>query len=255
MPLPSPLFSLFLLSHLLLPSSAAGEDHAHHNHCPKSFNCASHGPIKFPFSNTSYSHCGLFTVRCNESIPKLNLGVKEQWYDTKDTFQGNEIRVKDDLLGLLINTTSCDIFSFYLNWTLHPTPSVSFKSSPTLTLFKCTTTNSELDKQKDDYFRGNHSYSGCSGYTVYYQYPDHYREVLTTRSFPHHCWVIELPVVPPKGGQNASDLFSILASEFTIIFNVSNQCSKCHRNGGQCSQDQQGFRCLTEQKGIASSAY
>ncbi|PSR91139.1 Leaf rust 10 disease-resistance locus receptor-like protein kinase [Actinidia chinensis var. chinensis] len=155
--------ALFVVSHLLLPPSAAGEDHPHHNHCPKSFYCASHGPIKFPFSNNSYSHCGLFTVRCNESIPKLNLGVKDQWYNTTDKFQGNEIRVKDKLLDLLINTTSCDVFSFYLNWTLRPTHLVSFTISPSLTLFKCTSINSQLDQQKADHFRGNHNYRVFTG--------------------------------------------------------------------------------------------
>ncbi|PSR88301.1 Leaf rust 10 disease-resistance locus receptor-like protein kinase [Actinidia chinensis var. chinensis] len=248
MPLPS-FFSLFFLSHLLLPPSA-GEGY---KHCPDSFNCGIQGSIKFPLSSNSYPECGLFTVNCSEPIPKINLGLKEQWYDIIDKVQDNEIRVHDRLLGLLINTTSCDIFSFYLNWSLYPTPSVAFTSYPTLTLFKCTTTNSELDKQKEDYFRGNHSYSGCRGYTVYYQYPDPHREVLTT-SFPR-CSVIELPVVLPKGGQNTSDLFSILASEFTIRFNVSNKCSKCHRNGGQCSQDHHEFRCLKEKKGRSYSTW
>ncbi|GFS32828.1 hypothetical protein Acr_00g0024910 [Actinidia rufa] len=217
----------FVVSHLLLLLHSAGQENPHHNHCPDSFNCGIHTPIKFPLSSSSYPQCGLFTVNCSEPIPKLNLGDKEQWYDIIDKVQDNEIRVHDRLLGLFINTTSCDIFSFNLNNTLRPTFSVAFTSIPTLTLFKCTTTNSEFDKQKEDYFRGNHSYSGCSGYTVYYQYPDPHREVLTTRSFPG-CSVIELPVVLPKVGQNASDLFSILASEFTIRFNVSNQCSKCH---------------------------
>ncbi|GFS32818.1 protein kinase superfamily protein [Actinidia rufa] len=250
MPLPPSSLSSFSLPLLLPPS--AGEDH---KHCPDSFNCGILGSIKFPLSSNSYPECGLFTVNCSEPSPKINLGVKEQWYDIIDKVQDNEIRVHDRLLGLLINTTSCDIFSFYLNWSLYPTPSVAFTSYPTLTLFKCTTTNSELDKEKEDYFQGNHNYSGCSGYTVYYQYPDHRQEVLTTRSFPRHCSGIELPVVPPKGGQNASDLFSILASEFTIRFNVSNQCSKCHHNGGQCSQDHHEFRCLKEKKGRSYSTW
>ncbi|GFZ16058.1 receptor serine/threonine kinase-like protein [Actinidia rufa] len=240
--------ALFIVSHLLLLHSA-GQENPHQNHCPESFNCGIHGLIKFPFSTTSYSHCGLFTVRCNESIPKLNLGVKDQWYDTKDTFQGNEIRVKDNVLDLLINTTSCDVFSSYLNWALRPAALVSFTISPSLTLFKCTSINSQLDQQKADYFRGNHNYRGCTGYTVYYEYPNHHQEGLTNRSLPHNCAVIELPVLPPKRDQTASDLFSILASEYTIRFNVSKQCLNCHHDGGQCSQDFQGFRCLKEKKG------
>ncbi|KAH7840564.1 hypothetical protein Vadar_018662 [Vaccinium darrowii] len=235
------ILSLFFLLHLLFPHSSGK--------CPDSFNCGTHGQIKFPLSNTTFPQCGIFTVQnCPDPVPKLNLGTPGVLYDLNSTnVQENSVRVNDPYLRNLIRTNVCDIFSSYLNWTLPVRPSISFTISPGITLFKCITISPELDKQQDRYFHGNDSYRGCSGYTVYYKYP-HYYPVQSNGSIPPNCSVMELPVVSERRNRNASDLFSVLASEFSIEFHVSNACRDCRGKGGRCDHDGPLFLCKKEKE-------
>ncbi|KAI8539053.1 hypothetical protein RHMOL_Rhmol09G0151400 [Rhododendron molle] len=159
----------------------------------------------------------------------------------------NSIRVNDPNLGNIIRTNGCNVFG-YLNRTLPIRPYISFTISPGLTLFKCTTISPELDKKQDVYFGGNDSYRGCSGYTVYYEYPYH-SSISSNASVGLNCSVIELPVVPELGDRNASDLYSVLASEFSIRFHVSKECQQCQYRGRQCSYDGTGFQCRNEKEG------
>ncbi|KAH7840839.1 hypothetical protein Vadar_022395 [Vaccinium darrowii] len=175
--------------------------------------------------------------------------MPEVLYDLNSTnVQQNSVRVNDPYLGNLIRTKVCDIFSFYLNGTLRVRPPISFTISPGITLFRCITISPELDKQQDRYFHGNDSYRGCSGYTVYYKYPHHYPVRSNGSSLPN-CSVIELPVVSERGNRNASDLFSVLASEFSIEFHVSDACRECRRKGGQCDHDGQDHFLCKKEKG------
>ncbi|KAH7840409.1 hypothetical protein Vadar_016466 [Vaccinium darrowii] len=239
------ILSLFFLLHLLFLHSSGK--------CPESFNCGTHGQIRFPLSNKTFPQCGLFTVQnCTDPVPKLSLGTPGVVYDLNSTnVQENSVRVNDPRLGNLIRTNGCDIFSYYFNWTLPIGPSISFTISPGITLFKCTTINPELDKQQDSYFHGNASYRGCNGYTVYYKYPNHY-PLPSNGSIPPNCSVIELPVVSERGNRNASDLFSVLASEFSIEFHVSNSCRECSRKGGRCDHDGPHFLCKKEKEGTSN---
>ncbi|KAH7840563.1 hypothetical protein Vadar_018636 [Vaccinium darrowii] len=238
------ILSLFLLLHILFLHSSGK--------CPESFNCGTHGKIRFPLSNTTFPLCGLYTVQnCTDPVPKLNLGTPGVLYDLNSTnVQENSVRVDDPRLGNLIRTNGCDIFSFYLNWTLPVRPPISFTISPGITLFKCTTISPELDKQQESYFHGSNNYSGCSGYTVYHKYLHHY-PVQSNGSFPRNCSVIELPVGLKPGNRNTSDLFSVLASEFSIKFNVSKECLECHRKGGLCDHDGQHFSCEKVKEGTS----
>lgn len=207
-------------------------------------------PNQIPFVQHKFPLCGLYTVQnCTDPVPKLNLGTPGVFYDLNSTnVQENSVWVNDPRLGNLIRTNGCDIFSFYFNWTLPVRPSISFTISPGITLFKCTTISPELDKQQDAFFHGNDSYRGCSGYTVYYKYPHHYL-VQSNGSFLPNCSVIELPVVLELRSRNSSDLFSVLASVFSIKFHVSKECFKCRHKGGQCAGDRRHFSCIKEKEG------
>ncbi|XP_058184735.1 LEAF RUST 10 DISEASE-RESISTANCE LOCUS RECEPTOR-LIKE PROTEIN KINASE-like 2.4 isoform X2 [Rhododendron vialii] len=235
--------ALLLLIHLLFLHHSFGK-------CPESFDCGARGQIRYPLSNSTYPHCGLYNViNCTDPVPKLSMGKEGLYNDLISTnVTENSIRVNDPDLGNLIRTNNCDVFGFYLNWTLTPTLSgISFTISPGLTLFKCITISPELDKKQDEYFRGNDSYGGCSGYTVYYRYPKHDQassSVISSRN----CSVFELPVVPELGNRNASDLYSVLASEFSIRFHVSKECQQCRHKGGTCSRDRTLFRCANEKE-------
>ncbi|KAI8539068.1 hypothetical protein RHMOL_Rhmol09G0152600 [Rhododendron molle] len=82
----------------------------------------------------------------------------------------DSVYANDPHLGDLIDVNSCDVISFYLNMTLVSKPSVSFTMPPGLTLLKCTIVSAQLDQQTDDFSRGNASYRGCHGYTVYCEF-------------------------------------------------------------------------------------
>ncbi|XP_058184723.1 LEAF RUST 10 DISEASE-RESISTANCE LOCUS RECEPTOR-LIKE PROTEIN KINASE-like 1.1 isoform X3 [Rhododendron vialii] len=239
---PPSILALFLLFHLLFDHSSGK--------CPKSFDCGTHGQIRYPLSISTYPRCGLYTItNCTEPVPKLKVEGKEVLYDLNTINPSeNAIRVNDPNLGNLIRTHGCDVFGLYLNSTLQIKPFISFTISPGLTLFKCTTASPELDKKQDKYFRGNDSYRGCSGYTVYYKYPYH-SSVSSNASVGLNCLGIELPVVPKLGNRNASDLFSVLASEFSIRFHVSKECQQRRHKGGRCHHDITRFRCKKKEEG------
>ncbi|XP_028120729.1 LEAF RUST 10 DISEASE-RESISTANCE LOCUS RECEPTOR-LIKE PROTEIN KINASE-like 1.1 isoform X1 [Camellia sinensis] len=251
------IMAFFVLSHLLFLHSA-GEDNTSFQNCPQSFQCGKLGQIKFPYSNITYPQCGLCTVNCGEAIPKLNFSVDQPWYEVHDKFLNHEVQnVTDKNLESLIKSKSCDVFTFYLRWSLPTTPSVSFTVSPNLTFFKCPTgVNGKLEKQIEHFFCHNHSYSyykDCLGYTIYYKNPDDPpQSLLINERILQSCGHFQLPVFSLNDGKkrNASDLFSVLASEFSLGFHVSKECGKCNLTGGQCPRyNSSKFQCI-EQAGL-----
>ncbi|GMP83461.1 hypothetical protein CsSME_00037363 [Camellia sinensis var. sinensis] len=251
------ILAFFVLSHLLFLHSA-GEDNTSFQNCPQSFHCGKLGQINFPYSNTSYPLCGLCNVDCGGKVPKLNFSVDHQiLYDLHGKLSNDDdhiLNVTDKTLESLIKSNSCDVFTSYLSWSLPNTLSVSFTVSPNLTFFKCPTgVNGTFDKQIEDFFRRNHNYSyynGCSGYTVYYKYPDHPHQSLPiNKSFLQSCIVIQLPVFSLNDSRkrNLSDLFSVLDSKFSLGFIVSKECDECHLKGGHCPRhDSSKFQCIDQ---------
>ncbi|KAI8023545.1 LEAF RUST 10 DISEASE-RESISTANCE LOCUS RECEPTOR-LIKE PROTEIN KINASE-like 1.1 [Camellia lanceoleosa] len=233
MALPS-IFAFFVVvSHLLiLHTTGQGSMYG----CPQSFNCGKLGPIKFPFSNDStYSRCGLCTVNCSEPVPKLHFWWMEERYEVKEFLNDEAVNVRDKL----ISSNSCDIFSTSL--LPHPTTSISYTISPNLTLFKCPTNSRSKPQMQTEVY----SFSNCSGYTVYYIDP--YQHTPTPANLPSDCKVIYLPMLPSIRNQSVSDLFSLLAYEFTIGLHVSKECNECHHNGGQCSSAGPEFHCIKDE--------
>ncbi|KAH7839337.1 hypothetical protein Vadar_002837 [Vaccinium darrowii] len=171
---------------------------------------------------------------------------KSRWALEGITYQvsglsDHTIKVNDPALKSLIELTGCD-FSSYIN--LPNTLSVSFTISPSVTFFQCLTSSPELENQTDKYFIGNYTrFRGCQGYTVYYSYPNN--QVPTPGSYPLNCEFFQLPVVSSVEGRNLSDPFSLLTSDFSIGFHVSEACLACHANGGQCSHARD-FQCLND---------
>ncbi|GMP83458.1 hypothetical protein CsSME_00037360 [Camellia sinensis var. sinensis] len=246
------ILAFFVLSHLLFLHTA-GEDNTSFQNCPQSFQCGKLGQINFPYSNISYPHCGLCTVDCREKVPKLNFSV-DIWYELHGKLSNDDdhiLNVTDKNLESLIKSNSCDVFDFYLNWSLPTTPSVSFTVSPILTLFKCPTGNRSLDQRIEKFFSRNHNYSyynGCSSYRVYYKYPDHpHQSHPFNESLLQSCQVTQLPVFSLNNSRkrNGSDLFSVLDSNFSLGFNVSKECRECHLNGGYCPRyNSAKFQCI-----------
>ncbi|CAL5419431.1 unnamed protein product [Camellia sinensis] len=251
------ILAFFVLSHLLFLHSA-GEDNTSFQNCPQSFQCGKLGQINFPYSNTSYPHCGLCTVDCREKVPKLNFSedhhISYELHGKLSNDDDHILNVTDKNLESLIKSKSCDIFTFYLRWSLPTTPSVSFTVSPNLTFFKCPTgVSSDVGERIDHFFRHNQNYSyykDCLGYTVYYKYPDDpHQSLLINERILQSCGHFQLPVFSLNDSrkQNVSDLFSVLDSNFSLRFNVSKECRECHDNGGHCPRyNSSKFQC-TEQ--------
>ncbi|KAL7171131.1 hypothetical protein ACSBR2_035894 [Camellia fascicularis] len=208
------------------------------------------------FIDTKDSCSGEEYIDCKGKVPKLNFGVSDQiWYELHGKLSNDDdhiLNVTDKNLESLIKSKSCDLFTFYLSWTLPTTPSVSFTVSPNLTFFKCPTGSGAPDKQIEDLFRRNHRYSdykGCSGYTVYYhKYPDNpHQSLLINERILQSCVLIQLPVFRRK--RNVRDLFSVLDSKFSLGFNVSKECGECHLKGGHCPQyNSSKFQCIEQAK-------
>ncbi|GMP59046.1 hypothetical protein CsSME_00022486 [Camellia sinensis var. sinensis] len=243
MALPS-IFAFFVVvSHLLiLHSTGQGSMHG----CPQSFNCGKLGPIKFPFSNDTYPQCGLCTVNCSEPVPIIYLGWTHQPYEVKEFLNDEAVNVSDKYLRKLISSNSCDIFSKSLF--PYPTPSISYTISPNLSsLFKCSTNGGSKPQLQTEVY----SFSNCTGYTVYYTDPNQHTQIPANLS--PDCEVIKLPMLPSIRSINLSDLFSLLASEFTIGLHVSKECYECRHNGGQC-RGLGEFHCIKDE-GIGISAF
>ncbi|XP_028098912.1 LEAF RUST 10 DISEASE-RESISTANCE LOCUS RECEPTOR-LIKE PROTEIN KINASE-like 1.1 isoform X2 [Camellia sinensis] len=231
------IFSFFVISHLVIVHSTGQDDvHGYQHGCPQSFNCGKLGPVKFPFSNDTYPRCGLCTVNCSEPVPIIKLGWKRKPYEVKEFLNDEAVNVSDKLLGDLISSKSCDIFS---NLSLFSGPrDISYTMSPNLTLFKCPTNSSSKPLRQT----GVYSFSNCSGYIVYYTDPN--QRTQTPSNLSSNCVVIQLPMLPSIQNRNVSDLFSLLACEFTIRLHVSKECLECHHNGGQCDE---GSLCIKDE--------
>ncbi|KAH7840349.1 hypothetical protein Vadar_015798 [Vaccinium darrowii] len=233
-------FTFILVSHLPVLRSCASS-------CPSSIDCGSLGPIKFPFTSTTHPSCGLFPVTCDGGVPQVALGSEGITYQVSG-LSDDTIEVNDPALKSLIIFTGCD-FSSYIN--LPNTLSVSFTISPSVTFFQCLTSSPELENQTDKYFIGNYTrFRGCQGYTVYYSYPNN--QVPTPGNYPLNCEFFQLPVVSSVEGRNLSNPFSLLTSDFSIGFHMSEACLACHANGGQCSHARD-FQCLNNRGGIGIS--
>ncbi|CAL5350210.1 unnamed protein product [Camellia sinensis] len=200
-----------------------------------SFHCGNLEEISFPYSNTTYPHCGLCTVDCRKKVLKLNFGIDDQnWYELRGKFYNDDQRVLNVANKRLERHIKSKSFS------------------PNLTFFKCPTGRGVPDKQIEDLFHHNHSYSdykGCSGYTVYYKYPhDPHQSLLINERILQSCVLIQLSVFSRKrNAQNVRDLFSVLDSKFSLGFNVSKECGECHLKGGHCPRyNSSKFQCIEQ---------
>ncbi|KAL7171133.1 hypothetical protein ACSBR2_035896 [Camellia fascicularis] len=243
------ILAIFLLSHLLLLHSfSAKEDNKNQTTCPKSFDCKPfHHPLSFPFSNSTYPHCGLCTVTCDEPPSKIQLGNEGPWYDvvaTEENLSANIFQIHDQFLHTQLQNESCDIF----NLSFPNTSSVSFTIySPCLTFFKCNK-NLDLVSLKEDHFKDFHNYTNCKDYNLYYKFPDD--PLSSPARHPPSCSVIQLPLeLSNRENHNEDEPFNLLTHTFSLELHVSEDCRWCYlEGGGQCQNDNQKFHCATTNK-------
>ncbi|GMP83422.1 hypothetical protein CsSME_00037343 [Camellia sinensis var. sinensis] len=249
--------SLFVLSHLLLLHSfSAQEDNKIQITCPKSFDCKPfHQPLSFPFSNSTYSQCGLCRVTCGvmNRHPQIQLGNEGPlydvipWYDvipveiiSKNIYH---VQIHDQILQTHLENRNCNAFT---DLKFPNSSSISFTViNSYLPFFKCDK-SSDLVSPTEDHFKGYHNYTKCKDYNLYYKFPDD--PLPSPPPDLPSCSVIHLPVNSSNMNATASDPFNLLATTFPLELHVSEDCQMCYQGGGQCQNDNQTFHCATTNK-------
>ncbi|XP_042034601.1 LEAF RUST 10 DISEASE-RESISTANCE LOCUS RECEPTOR-LIKE PROTEIN KINASE-like 1.1 isoform X2 [Salvia splendens] len=232
---------LFLLScHLLFPTI--------HSKCPKSFRCGNLGILNFPFTSAKNSKCGLFFINdCGSESPRLRfspeqteLGGGDYKFVGVNNLSTNEFTIYDSFRQKSVKDKSCNVFQ---NLPLSQSSFVSFSFSPNITFFTCW--NATIDPNVQDYFRNRqHINASCQAPpTVYYSTLGQY--VPTNSSVPAMCSMVQLPT---KSNSVTGELFDVLSAEFTLKWNVSQECYDCYGRGGQCVSDNSNkFKCKEEE--------
>ncbi|ESR61663.1 hypothetical protein CICLE_v10014868mg [Citrus x clementina] len=207
----------FVISQLLLLSSAEEEGELNKT-CPSFFSpCGNLGQFTFPFTNPKHPECGLMVVdNCNEPVQRIRLGKAGPFYNILNIAQDVSITLEDQVFQSHLNERSCESFE---NLTLPTSASLSFEIKSKLSLFRCT---DKLEKNLTRFdFTCNHS-----SY-IYYNYPD----VALPSILPPNCSLIQLPVNKTR---KSGDLFNMLTSVFSLQVEVHRVCWECRWRGGQC---------------------
>ncbi|KAL8035142.1 hypothetical protein ABFX02_12G077600 [Erythranthe guttata] len=222
----------FFLFHSSIITSAVSK-------CPKSFECGSLGSLDFPISNST--GCGLFTVDgCDSDNPTVQLEPGGLVYNISRNISTNSFLIKDHTLQWQLNEMNCFAFR---NVSLPKSPSISFSVSPNLTVFACINPNYIRDRK---FIPHNYRSHNCSLFTVYYGFP-----TPEVGPVPSDCRVMQLPLKPNYAQYSLDNVFGLLTSEYILEWNVSENCSECHRGGGQCLTNNIGeFECKRESKRI-----
>ncbi|XP_059649109.1 LEAF RUST 10 DISEASE-RESISTANCE LOCUS RECEPTOR-LIKE PROTEIN KINASE-like 1.1 [Cornus florida] len=224
---------IFLSAHLVLIHSTDEDDKKPLPICPKSFQCGNHTTISFPFTNHTYSHCGI-ELHCPKKGGKIQLR-SQFWYDV-ESINDSILKIHDPVLEQHIAQGSCD--DTFKNLTLPYFPFVSFIILNNLTFFKCNNTPHFI----------THSYIGyrdCpGGSTVYYKYPDDDEPTPPAESLPRNqCSAIQLPVLWPRNNTNPGYPFGLLNATFPLKWHISHDCQMCLDRGRQCLNIKHKFVC------------
>ncbi|XP_059650618.1 uncharacterized protein LOC132296430 [Cornus florida] len=228
------LFAFVFLSHLALIHSAE-DDIKSLPTCPQSFLCGNHSPISFPFTNTSYGHCGI-VIDCDHPVPKVQLGNKHCYdvFSTSDKF----LYIHDPAVEYHISHNRCD--DTFKNLTLPDFAFVSFTITRNLTFFKCNNTTQTKYT----------SYNKCTeGYSIYYKYTEKDDHEPAPDSLLRECSAIQLPIPLWPNSPKPGDPFSILNATFALELHISQDCLDCQSRGAQCLNVHQEFQCHEKAKG------
>ncbi|KAL5553093.1 hypothetical protein UlMin_040494 [Ulmus minor] len=220
---PISLFLLFILTRLLLPSSANNK--TYHPRCP-GFLCG-RIKIQFPFYNKTNPDCGLYPVDCKEEegepTPKIQFRKGGHWFKAESISQMQD--------SVIINggelERSLDLCSFEnIERFALPSPTVISNVSALRpsTLFKC---NRSLSIPAPQGFIN----ISCKDYDIYYTNHSDIGQPL----FPPECSMIQIPRIQHDLPGNHAINFSI---RFYLGVNVNFDCRYCFDNkGGLCKTD------------------
>lgn len=215
---------ILLLSVIFL-GLAQGEGDSQ-SRCPKEFDCANLKNVSFPFTNTSQSDCGLYSLDCGaSSFARIKFGKKQ--YDIESIW-GETMRISLPQSYFLKQNCS----TFYRSFSFPSSALISFLPRMR-NLYRCNRSSDVVTLQKiAHYFTGLASYNDCKNFIVYYQ--EDYNGTAPGGNLPAECSVIQLPF---RRKSTASDFFGKLSSSIRVQWEVSEICADCHYNGGRCLTD------------------
>ena len=214
-------YVMLLLCHLLLLLLKA------HSKCPKSYTCRNFS-LEFPFAVSSDPDCGLLLVDGCDSAkghPTLRTHFNTSSHQILRKTSTNAFLIRDTWLQESLNSAKC-YTSFYMSPL--ESPFVSFTFSPNITVFTCY--NQTALPQIEVYFQG-YCRSRCETATIYYKPPPAHQDHAPPTA---DCVPSRLPY---KSGNSSADLLHLLTGEYTLEWNVSQDCNECHHGGGQCYSD------------------
>ncbi|KAL3631353.1 hypothetical protein CASFOL_024337 [Castilleja foliolosa] len=210
------LFLLFLfLLFLLNPADSAN--------CPASFECGGLGTLEFPFSDQP--GCGLFMLANCSTYPEIQFVADGRWYGIIANLTSNRLLILDRLLQEdLINHSCMSFRNLVLPQTLSSFSTLTV--SHNLTLFGCIDDSygDPLQEHFDNYTR-----TYCRPFDVYYRYPE--TSVPLTDDIPPDCSVIQVPI---NTSRYSGSLFDLVTGEYILEWSVSEECYRCHHDGGKC---------------------
>ncbi|KAL0430172.1 UNVERIFIED_CONTAM: LEAF RUST 10 DISEASE-RESISTANCE LOCUS RECEPTOR-LIKE PROTEIN KINASE-like 1.1 [Sesamum radiatum] len=232
------LFLFFLLHLVLLLHSADSK-------CQESFPCGIlNGSLEFPYSRME-PDCGLLMVdKCDSENPEIRLGPGGIWYDFIERISATKILIRDRNLQAHLDNPACLPFAA-ANLSLPKSPYISFTVlTPNLTFFVCYGLPGNSGHQQDYFKDYNQKRCELFGFTVYYRNPGSGVPASEESTIPQGCAFSQLPMDPNK---NSSELPDMLTAEFTVEWNLTETCYKCHHEGGQClSNTLNEFECKKE---------
>ncbi|XP_019172583.1 PREDICTED: LEAF RUST 10 DISEASE-RESISTANCE LOCUS RECEPTOR-LIKE PROTEIN KINASE-like 2.4 [Ipomoea nil] len=241
--MPSHLFlACFLLFEIVIILQLAQGESSSQSSCPKQFTCGNITKVSFPFSNVSRPECGLYTLDCNATpYPTITLGQHKYGVVF---IKGDLMLLFDPLLEKYLRERSCNVFHTGISFP--SSASISFDFVPKTMFYKCnSSSNVSLQKKIGHYFHGYRSYNSCQNFSLYYTQMDN-DTLPTATSLPAECSVIYLPFNFNRSS-SAINLFENLNSLILIQWKVSEVCTKCHYNEGQCLTDtHNNFQCLAD---------
>ncbi|KAI3714383.1 hypothetical protein L1987_72983 [Smallanthus sonchifolius] len=213
--------------------------------CPKSFACPALAPFKYPFYNATGTSCGLIKVNCTPQRGEIQ--IEGRAYVILEKFDSDSsVVIYNRTFNQLVQNKTCE--SLMDNFT-SPSPLLYSILVDFITVFKCPNNIQQVHTYFDQF--NYNSYNRCKDHSFYYKYL--VGNATVPNDLPHTCEVIRLPVKQPwrfyKEKPDETNISSLLSSGFSISFQVSTSCNKCHKNGGRCNINNGYFLCLDPIKG------
>ncbi|XP_015162759.1 probable serine/threonine-protein kinase At1g18390 isoform X4 [Solanum tuberosum] len=220
-------FVCFILSLLLILVQANGRNDST---CPKSFSCGNLTDMSFPFTLLTQPDCGIMSISgCNvKQYPRIQLLPGGDWYDAMDEPFNYTVWLVDLKLQTILRKNKCQAFN--KNISLPDSPSISFKIIQIFMrdFYRCNSTSST--PKNNEHFSGYKMYNGCKGFSIYYKLPGGDDEDVRAGNLTTNCSLLQLPIHPTLDG-------NFFTPGFLVEWKLSDDCNKCHYDGGQCRTD------------------